>query len=151
MERTIKAARTLPADADRVWGAMKHPASFLYVCRGLLGLPGLAGRTSGVVEGEVGTSRLMLFHVIPLHRHTIRIVHVDEARRRIETEEHGGVIRRWHHVLQVEQGPDGTSHYSDMVDVDAGALTPLVAFLGTFLYRYRQRRWKRLSLRHLQY
>jgi hypothetical protein len=92
----------------------------------------------------------MLFHVIPLHRHTIRIVQVDEAGRRIVTEEHGGVIRRWHHVLQVEQRTNGTSHYSDTVDVEAGALTPLVAFLGTVLYRYRQRRWKRLALRHLQ-
>jgi hypothetical protein len=34
---------------------MQHPASFLYVCRGLLGLPALAGRTSAVVEGEVGS------------------------------------------------------------------------------------------------
>ena len=147
---TIKVASVLPAEADRVWEAMKHPASFLYVCRGVLGLPGLAGRTSGVVEGEVGTSWLMLFHLIPLHRHTIHIVRVDDEAREIETEEKGGVVRRWHHVLRVEPRSDGSSQYSDTVDVDAGVLTPVVAFLGTKLYRYRQRRWRRLALRHLQ-
>jgi hypothetical protein len=112
MPRTIAVSSVLPAEADRVWEAMKHPASFLYVCRGLLGLPALAGRTSAVVEGEVGDSMLMLFQVEPL--------------------------------------ADGTSRYSDTVDVDAGRLTGAVAFFGTLLYRYRQRRWKRLALRHLQ-
>jgi hypothetical protein len=62
----------------------------------------------------------------------------DEQAREIETEEKGGVIRRWHHVLRVEPRSDGSSHYSDTVHVDAGALTPVVAFFGTNLYRYRQ-------------
>jgi hypothetical protein len=150
MPRTIAVSRVLPAEADRVWEAMKHPASFLYVCRGLLGLPALAGRTSAVVEGEVGDSMLMLFHVVPLHRHTIHVVRVDEQARTIETEESGGLVRRWHHVLHVEPLDDGTSRYSDTVDIDAGRLTRAVAFFGTLLYRYRQRRWKRLALRHLQ-
>jgi hypothetical protein len=102
------------------------------------------------VEGEVDTIRLMLFHIIPLRQHTIHIVRVDEAGRRIETEEHGGVVRRWHHVLQVEPGPNGTSHYLDKVDLrrwcaDAAGGVPRDTSL-----RYRQRRWKRLASRYLQ-
>lgn len=148
--RTIEVTSVLPAGADRVWEAMQQPASFLYVCRGLLGLPGLAGRTDAVVEGETGTNWLMLFHVIPLHRHTIHVVRVSGHLREIETEEHGGVIRRWHHVLRVRPGGGGTSRYSDTVDIDAGVLTPVVAVAATVLYRYRQRRWRRLARRHLQ-
>lgn len=150
MSRTIHVTTVLPADADRVWEAMQHPASFLYVCRGLLGWPALSGRTSPVVEGEARTGWLMLFHVVPLHRHTIHVVRVDRQERRIETEERGGVLRRWHHVLHVEPAGNGRSRYSDTVDVDAGPLTPLVAGFGTALYRYRQRRWHRLARRHLQ-
>ena len=41
--RTINVSTELPADADRVWAAMQHPATFLYVIRGLLGMPALAG------------------------------------------------------------------------------------------------------------
>lgn len=53
-ERTIHIATELPTTADLVWGAMKHPASFLYVCRGLVGFPALAGRTDEIRPGEAG-------------------------------------------------------------------------------------------------
>jgi hypothetical protein len=149
MSQTIRVETELPAEADRVWSAMKHPASFLYVCRGLLGWPSLAGRTDPLSEGESGSGWLLLFHVLPMHRHHIRIVRVDETERTIETEEHGGLIRGWHHTLHVEPVAKGRSRYSDTVDIEAGGFTPVVATLSVAIYRYRQLRWRRLARKHL--
>jgi hypothetical protein len=149
MSTTIRVETELPAEADRVWSAMKHPASFLYICRGLLGWPALAGRTDPLAEGELGSGWLLLFHVLPMHRHHIRIVRVDENEHTIETDEHGGLLRGWHHTLHVERDRPGRSVYSDTVDLDAGRLTPLVAKLSVGIYRYRQARWRRLARRHL--
>lgn len=70
--RTIHVQTELPADADRVWQAMTHAATLSYLCRGMIGLPALAGRTEPFIAGETGTGWLMLFHVIPLHWHTIQ-------------------------------------------------------------------------------
>lgn len=149
--RTIHVETVLPTDADRVWPALKHPASFLYVTRGLFGMPALAGRTDPIRAGEVGTGWLLAFHVLPLHRHTIEVVAVDEATRTIRTHEHGGVLRRWDHELRAE--PDGEAgtrcRYHDTVTIDAGPLTRVVAALAVGIYRYRHRRWHRLVRKHL--
>jgi hypothetical protein len=147
--KTIHVETELPTDAERVWRAMKHPASFLYVCRGLLGIPALEGRTEPMVEGEEGTGWLFLFHVIPLSRHTIHLVDVDEESRSLRSREHGGILRAWNHTLHVEPLGTQRSRYSDTVEIDAGMLTRAVARIAVVIYRYRQRRWRRLVRKHL--
>lgn len=154
MTRTINVSTELPTDADRVWAAMKQPATFLYVTRGLFGMPALAGRSEPLRAGEAGSGWLFAFHVLPAYRHTIEIVEVDEESRTVRTHEHGGVVRRWDHVLHAEpvSGPGADSprcRYSDTVTIDAGRLTGVVAALAVGIYRYRQRRWHRLVRKHL--
>jgi hypothetical protein len=148
--RTIEVSTELEADADRVWAAMQHPTTFLYVCRGLIGVPALAGRSEPFREGESGTGWLFLFHVLPLSRHTILLAELDPETRTMRSREHGGVLRAWNHTLHVEPVGEGRSHYSDRVEIDAGPLTGVVAGVAVWIYRYRQRRWRRLARRHLQ-
>jgi hypothetical protein len=149
--RTINVSTELPTDADRVWAAMKQPATFLYVIRGLIGMPALAGRSEPVRAGEAGSGWLFAFHLVPAYRHTIEVVEVDEESRTVRTHEHGGVVRRWDHVLHAEpvSGPEPCCRYSDTVTIDAGRLTAVVAAMAFGIYRYRQRRWHRLVRKHL--
>lgn len=147
--RTIRVERVLPAPADRVWRAMQQPGTFLYVARGVLGFPALAGRTDPFVEGEEGVGWLWLFHVLPTSRHHIHLVEVDTGTRTMRTEEHGGLLRRWDHTLHVEPVDDRHSRYSDVVVIDAGPLTRVVVPVARGLFRYRQLRWRRLARRHL--
>jgi hypothetical protein len=147
--RTVHVQTDLPTTADKVWQAMQHPTAFLYVTRGLFGFPALAGRTDPIRAGDHGTGWLLLFHVLPLSRHTIHVVEVDQATRTLRSREHGGVLRSWNHTLHVEPAGEGSCRYSDTVDIDAGPLTGLVALAAAGIYRYRQRRWHRLVRRHL--
>jgi hypothetical protein len=149
MTTTIHVETELPTSADRVWSAMKHPASFLYVTRGLVGFPALAGRTDPIRAGEVGTGRVFAFNLIPTYRHTIEVLDVDDATRSIRSHEYGGALRRWDHTLHVEAVSEARSLYSDTVTIDAGGMTRLVALMATGIYRYRQRRWHRLVRKHL--
>lgn len=149
MTRTVHVETELPTDADRVWSALQHPASFLYVTRGLFGVPALAGRTDPLRAGEVGAGWLLAFHLLPVHRHTIEVVDVDHSTRTIRTHEHGGVLRRWDHDLHAEPVDASRCRYRDTVTIDAGRLTPLVTVLAAGIYRYRHRRWHRLVRKHL--
>jgi hypothetical protein len=147
--KTIHVQTELPAAADKVWQAMQHPAAFLYVTHGLFGFPALAGRTEPIRCGESGTGWLLLFHVIPISRHTIHVVEVDQATRTLRSREHGGILRAWNHTLHAEPAGGHSCRYSDTVDIEAGPLTGVVAFAATGIYRYRQRRWHKLTRRHL--
>lgn len=147
--RTIRVETELPTNADKVWRALQHPASFSYVTRGLIGLPALTGRTEPLHTGESGSGWLLLFHVIPLWRHTIQLVDVDAATRTLRSREHGGIVKRWNHTLHVEPVDEERCRYSDTVEIDAGHLTRVVAASGVVLYRYRHRRWRKLVRKHL--
>lgn len=147
--RTIHVETELPTTADAVWQAMQHPASFLYVMKGLFGVPALTGRTTSFHEGEQGTGWLLAFHVLPAWRHTIRLVELDDAGRTMRSHEYGGILRTWNHTLRVEPAGDERCVYSDTVDIDAGPLTGMVARASERIYRYRQRRWHKLVRNHL--
>lgn len=147
MTRRVVVRTDLPAGAAVVWRAMQRTSTLAYLCRGVLGLPDLNRYGPVIVPDTEAVTRLRLFHLIPLHRHTIRVLRVDDRAREIETEEHGGPLRSWHHVLQVEPGPGHGSRYTDTVDVDAGRLTPLAVGVVHAFYRYRQYRWRRLASR----
>ncbi|MEN4477181.1 hypothetical protein [Mycolicibacterium cosmeticum] len=139
----------LPTDADAVWRAMHYPVTFLYVCRGLFGMPALAGRSAPLQVGERGTGWLFAFHVFPAYRHTLEIRSVDPDSRTITTHEFGGVLKNWDHTLHVEPVTELTCRYADTVDIDAGVLTPVAVRIARGLFAYRQRRWHRLVARHL--
>ena len=91
----------------------------------------------------------MLFHVIPVARWTIEVVTVDPVTQTIATCEGGGIIRRWNHTLHAEPSPGGGCRYVDVIDLDAGPFTPVTAAVVAVIFRYRQRRLKRLARRHL--
>ncbi|MFI0355284.1 hypothetical protein [Actinomadura sp. 9N407] len=146
--RTIRIETTLPTDAERVWRAMQHPASFTYVVRGLFAFPPLAGRTEPVRDGETGIGRLRLFHLIPLWRHSMRI-DVDAGDRSLHSQEHGGVLKTWNHTLHVEPLSERQCRYSDTVEFDAGRFDAMTAAFATWFYRHRQRRWHKLVHTHL--
>lgn len=147
--RTIQLATTLPTGADRVWQAMQSPVTFLYLCKGLFGMPALQGRTDRFHVGERGTAWLVAFHIFPAYRHTIEVVEVDDRTRTIRTHEHGGRINTWNHTLHVEPIDENTCRYRDTVAIDAGPFTGLVAWAAVGIFRYRQRRWHRLVRQHL--
>jgi hypothetical protein len=82
---------------------------------------------------------------LPIHaddRHTIEVVELDEASRTVRTQERGG-LRSWRHTLHVVPITATRCRYSDTVELDAGALSPLVAGFTRVLFGYRHRRWQR--------
>lgn len=147
--RTIHLETILPTSAERVWYAMQSPVTFLYVCRGLFGVPALAGRAEPLRPGERGTAWGFALHLVPAYRHTIEVIDVDEPTQTIRTHEHGGVLRAWNHTLKVVAIDETTCLYSDTVDIDAGRVTAFVAVLAIGIFRYRQRRWRKLVRLHL--
>lgn len=135
----------LDAPADLIWAAVRTPQAFRAVTRGLLDWVPLRGRSEPWREGEEATGWLLLGGVVPFSRHRIRVAELDDRRRVLRSDESGGVVRSWRHDITVQPLEGGRSRYTDVIRIDAGALTPLVAAFARVFYRERQRRWRRLA------
>jgi len=60
------------------------------------------------------------------------------------------LCKKWDHKMTFEAQSDGTL-YSDYADIRAGLFTPLVWLFAQAFYRYRQRRWYKLSKLGFEY
>lgn len=143
--RSLTRSTELRIDADSAWALVKRADTFLFVTRPLLGVQGDLPET--LDEGESIDLRLKLLSAIPTNRHTIRIVAIDDSTRTARTNEHGGVLKTWNHTIHVEPLTETTCRYTDSIDIDAGALTPIALTIADAFFAHRQRRWHKLVAR----
>jgi len=142
---TVIVTTELAAPADVVFGAVRTVDAFELVTAGLVRYAPTRGRSGPIPEGEELRGWLLLGGVLPISRHRLRVERIDPAARVLLTDEGGGPVRRWRHRIEVTPLDDGRCRYSDEIDIDAGALTPLVRAFAEVFYRARQRRWRRLA------
>ena len=135
----------LPTSAERAWRALKKRDTFLYITRGLLGFAGADEWPQEFRQGDTIETRLLFFHLLPAWRHTLHVVGLHEGNRELTSRESGGPIRQWNHRIVIEPVAEDRCHYTDEIDIEAGLFTPLVWAYAHAFYRYRQRRWRRLT------
>jgi ligand-binding SRPBCC domain-containing protein len=135
----------LAAPADAVWRAVKTPAAFRTVTRGVLTMPVLKDRDDTWREGETVQGWVFLFGVVPFSRHQLHVADIDDADMTLRSQERGGPIRRWNHDIVVTPVDDSRCTYRDRIDIAAGGLTAVVVGYARWFYRIRQRRWCELA------
>lgn len=135
----------LEAPADLVWKVLHKPQSLRYVAKPLLCFRGdLPDRWPGPGE-VVHVERMMFLCVIPAWSHELRIVRFDQDEYEILSNERGGPVRVWNHLIKLEPLSEGRCLYTDELEVHAGALTPFIWLFAHLFYRYRQMRWRSLA------
>jgi hypothetical protein len=145
--RHIRVQSILDAHPDAVWQAIQRLALLEEVSA-----PILAFRPRGTAAvppewgaGDSATFDLLAFGAIPAGAHTINVVEVDHARRKLSTREQGSAAQVWNHTIWVQDTGNGRTLYTDDVDIYAGPLTTAVAAFASFFYRYRQTRWQQIA------
>ena len=144
MRKTV-VSTDLDASADVVWPGVKTPHAFAHVANGMVRFPAASNLDGPWQAGQTVAGWTFLFNVIPFSKHHLTIASIDDESRTLVSDERGGLIRRWHHTLHVESLADGRCRYTDTIEIDASALTAIVAGYAHLFYRYRQRRWKQLA------
>jgi ligand-binding SRPBCC domain-containing protein len=145
---TVTVCTLLDAPPHAVWRAVTTPAGFRFVTRGLVELSGLDEQAADASwqPGATVSGRLRVLGV-PFSHHRITLESIDHERRRLQSDEGGGPIRSWRHLIEVEaaEGDDTRCRYTDTIEIRAGVLTPAIAAFAHVFYRLRQRRWRRLA------
>jgi hypothetical protein len=95
--------------------------------------------------GETIRCRSSLLGILPLGTRTIHFERIDHEARAIQSRETDPLVQRWDHLVRVRPDLEGQCWYSDEVEIEAGWRTFLVWLFASCLYRYRQRRWRRVA------
>lgn len=143
--RTVSVTTTLDAPADVVWTALGSPAAFVHVARGMLRFPAAERHGRRWSVGDEVRGWTWLFGVIPWSRHRLAVVEIDHAAHRFRSDESGGAVRAWRHLIEVDPLDGDRCVYRDEIEIEAGALTRPVAWFAHVFYRYRQRRWRAVA------
>jgi hypothetical protein len=141
----VDRSTVLEASADAVWEAVKTPAAFRTVTRGILSMPVIRTRTEEWREGETIVGWVFLFGLLPFSRHHLHVARVDDSSRTLSSREFGGLITMWNHDIKVEPIDAVSCRYRDRIDMRAGIFTPLIVAYAKWFYRIRQRRWRALA------
>lgn len=129
---------------DELWQKLRKPASLRFITAPILRFASVQGTELPVAWAvdEPYEFRLYFLSVVPLGRHTIRLVRIDEAAGTIVSQESGRLARVWNHTISVCEVAPGSTSYLDEIEIRAGWLTPAIGLFAQLFYRHRQRRWK---------
>jgi hypothetical protein len=103
-------------------------------------------------EGKTYVGWSFLFLFIPVWKRKLYIEKIDEDNRTIQSRESGEIgLKKWDHLIKVEQKKDGKTLYTDIIEINAGIFTPLYFIFASLFYRHRQRRWRALAERGFKF
>ncbi len=141
----VEISTKLEIPAEKAWRTVKKSSTLVFITKGLLGFS-QKNFPAEWKEGETVTTRLFLFNFIPAWKHEICFVLIDDNKFELYTNEKGGMVSVWNHLIKIDKANDNSCFYSDKVEIEAGILTPIICFFAKNFYRYRQRRWRFISV-----
>ena len=143
--RTVIKTSVFPAPKEVVFSRLKERKTLQYVAAPFATFSPLNGAENLTWKKncEYGF-RFKLFGLLPLGRHTIRVVEFDETSYDIYTNERNTHVPLWNHRITLKTVEAGKTLYTDEVEIYAGWKTPFVYLWAKSFYGHRHRKWIRL-------
>jgi len=142
---TVSLTARVPCEPAEMWRAVVSPVGFRFVSRGLVHWPVVATRTARWREGETVEGWMFFFGFVPVARHQLTFVTLDDDSRTFHTNEKGGIITAWEHTIRVTPDREGGSRVDDTVTFSGGVFTPALWILVKLFYAIRAPRWVGLA------
>ena len=130
-------------DAETAWKNVQLSKTMFYICDGLLAFKRHNLPEKFTIDSEAQCD-IQFFNKLPGWKHYWKISDINYEGMVIDSEEHGGLVKRWHHIIRINPLSSTQCSYTDEIEIKAGLLTPFVWLWAKLFYRYRQWRWKKL-------
>lgn len=154
----VELTTTLDIPPHQAWQEVQTTRLLAYIAAPLVQFEPLAPPVwPPVWQEQQYLVAMNVFGVIPFGTHSINISiprRTDvpgERMYQLRDNGSGDVISTWDHLITIKETADGTTHYTDRVEIRAGVLTPLVWLFASIFYRYRQHNWRRLVRTNFAY
>jgi hypothetical protein len=149
MAVTVELSTTLDCTPEEAWSRVQTSALLMHVAAPLIRFTPQGGKPFPAIwaPGEY-RAWMWLFGIVPIGWQAVVISHPEPngETRFIRDNGYGPLIRRWDHWITIAPGAaEGTTHYTDRVEIESGLLTPLIAAFARVFYAHRQRRWRALA------
>lgn len=132
---------------EKVADLVKQPSTLFYVAKPFLVFRPIKGQDQPS-RWQEGTYwfYLYLWGMLPMGKQAVVISYPSGPDFSLLDDGHSRLIKKWRHLIKLT--PEGKGcRYQDILEIQAGLLTPLVAGFARLFYRHRQRRWRRLAER----
>jgi hypothetical protein len=145
--KIISLSSTFPASAEEIGEMLLHVDTLKAITKPMMTFTPVerAAENPAWIEGGVYAFKIRLFGVIPIGgRHVIDVITIDREHFIIQTHERNTTVTIWNHRIELASLPDGSTRYTDIVEIYAGRLTSAVVWWSKIFYRHRQRKWLKL-------
>lgn len=145
--RTLSVTSVFPAAPAEVWRRLIRIETLRYIASPLLTFTSVGDAGMEWQAGETVRFHLRLLGILPLGLHTVLLETVDPAAYMMQTREHSRLLPVWNHKITIERIDEGSSRYTDTLELAAGWRTDFVYLFAKIFFRHRHRRWRRLLKR----
>lgn len=134
---------TFPADIDTVFNLLTNLETLQFIASPYAKFTPIGDKEKIIwEEGKTFSFRFKMFSYIPYGTHTIKVI--DFNKDEIYTNESNTHVPVWNHRIKLIDNGNGTTDYSDEVEIDAGWKTFIVWCWACCFYRHRQKKWIKL-------
>jgi ligand-binding SRPBCC domain-containing protein len=145
---TVELSTRLECAPEDVWERVRTAAVLMHVAAPLIRfVPKASSPFPRVWAPGEYRAWMRLFGVLPIGWQAVVISEPapDGETRFIRDNGYGPLVRRWDHWITIAPDVNGTTRYTDRVEIEAGLLTPLIVTFARVFYAHRQRRWRALA------
>jgi hypothetical protein len=139
----LKQKSVINYPADKLWRLLKTTASFKFVVKGIL-ITDAANLPFGWEGGQVINTRIRPLGIAPGWLHSLTVLKVDDETHTITTQECGGPLKLWNHIIKVNQLDSTKATYVDEIELEARLFTPVLWLSSYLFFKYRHWRMKQL-------
>ncbi len=136
----VKLHTPLELSAETACRMAQRPNVFRHVIWPMLRVGATPER---IAKDQEVSARLYFLGFLPAWRHHVRLASIEP--HELRSIEHGGLVKAWNHRLTFEPTSERSCIYTDEVEIHAGLATLPTVLFAHVIYRWRQRRWRRLA------
>ena len=143
--KKISVSSNFPATPDEVWSRLTEIKTLQYIASPYAYFSPLdSDNEFAWREGMSAQFRLRVFGFVPLGLHTINMIKFSKENYCILSNEKNASVPIWNHTIILKPIGDGTTHYEDIVEIEAGWKTRIVCIWAKMFYQHRQKKWLKL-------
>jgi hypothetical protein len=142
--KVITISTRLPAAADRIWGKLQEISTLQYIAAPYATFKPADAQLLEWEEGNSFKFHLRVFGFLPMGVHTINVAQFNRDTLTIYTNESNNHVPVWNYRILLKVLDDGTTDYTDEVEIYASWKTQFIVLWSSMFYRHRQRKWHKL-------